>query len=468
MIAHAGESQPVDKEIGDDVFASTILLSGKVGIQVEKAGSETVAAQIGDILTRTADFKSQVLSRSEKIVNQGAGPTLALSALTLPILGPQSAVAMLFASFGYHMRIAGPLGVLNFLRIASENGILIKDGRSIELLSGIDTFVFDKTGTLTEEIPTVGTLYTCNDLAEDELLTIAAAAEYKQAHPIAQAIRQEAKKRGLTLPAIHDAKVEVGYGLKVRLTTWLEQPTDKLIRVGSARFMETEGIAIPNDIKQAEERCHAEGYSLVYVAIDEQLGGAIELHPTIRPEAQEIVRELQARNISIYIISGDHKKPTKKLAQALGIEHYFAEVLPQDKASLIEQLQKEGKSVCFVGDGINDSIALKQANVSISLRGASTIATDTAGIILMDGSLKQLISLLDIAQNLDANLSRGTIMTIVPGIICVGGVLFLHLGVVSAIIWYNIALWASVSNALLPYLSYAKSPKSLPDSSPTS
>ncbi len=113
--------------------------------------------------------------------------------------------------------------------------------------------------------------------------------------------------------------------------------------------------------------------------------GAIELHPTIRPEAKEIIRELQERNISIYIISGDHKKPTKKLAEALGIEHYFAEVLPQDKASLLSQLQDEGKSVCFVGDGINDSIALKQANVSISLRGASTIATDTAGIILMDG-----------------------------------------------------------------------------------
>lgn len=448
--ALTGESQPIDKQMGDQVLASTILLSGQVRIQVEKAGRDTVAAQIGDILTRTADFKSQVLSRSEKIVHQGAAPTLAISALTWPILGVQSAVAVLFASFGYHMRIAGPLSVLNFLRMASENGILIKDGRSIELLSQVDTFVFDKTGTLTEEVPSVGQLYTCNGLSENDLLTIAAAAEYKQAHPIAQAIRREASKRGLRPPAIADAKVEVGYGLKVRLAAWEEQATDKLILVGSARFMLLCGIAIPSAIKKVEESCHEEGYSLVYVAVDEQLGGAIELHPTIRPEAREIIRDLAQRNISLVIISGDHKKPTKKLAEELGIEHYFAEVLPQDKASLIEQLQNEGKSVCFVGDGINDSIALKQANVSISLQGASSIATDTAGIILMDGTLNNVIGLLDIAQNLDTNLSRGTIMTIVPGIICVGGVFFIHLGVVSAILLYNIALWASVLNALLP------------------
>ena len=177
--ALTGESQPVEKGVGDPVLASTVVLEGKIYVNVEKAGQDTVAAQIGEILNQTADFKSQVLARSEKIVNQGATPTLAISALTLPFLGTQSALAVLFASFGYHMRIAGPLSVLNFLGIASENGILIKDGRSIELLSDVDTFVFDKTGTLTKEVPSIGKLYTCHGYSENKLLTVAAAAEYK-------------------------------------------------------------------------------------------------------------------------------------------------------------------------------------------------------------------------------------------------------------------------------------------------
>ena len=379
-----GESQPVEKAIGDTAFASTVVLSGQVHIQVEKAGKETVAAQIGDILNHTADFTSTIQSRGEKVIDRGAVPTLGFSAFALPVLGTAQAVAVLYASFGYHMRIAAPISVLNFLRIASQNGVLIKDGRSLELLSEIDTIVFDKTGTLTEEVPTVGTIYTCHDYGENDVLTYAAAAEYKQTHPIAQAIQQEAHSRELIVPSISEAKYEVGYGLKVLVGGTLAKQ-GVLVRVGSARFMSMEGITIPADIKKIEAACHAEGNSFVYVALDNQLGGAIELRPTVRPEAKKLTRALRKRHISIVIISGDHEKPTKKLAESLGIDHYFAEVLPQDKAQLIEQLQEKGKSVCFVGDGINDSIALKKANVSISLCGASTIATDTAGIILMDG-----------------------------------------------------------------------------------
>ncbi|MGB0384414.1 MAG: heavy metal translocating P-type ATPase [Ardenticatenaceae bacterium] len=442
-----GESQPVEKGMGDSAFASTIVLEGKIGIQVEKAGASTVAAQIGEILNSTADFKSSVQARGETIIDQGATPTLALSVLALPLLGVQSALAVLYAAFGYQMRIAAPLSVLNFLRIASEKGVLIKDGRSLELLSTVDTFVFDKTGTLTKEVPTVGTIYTCHGYDENEVLAIAAAAEEKQSHPIAFAIRQEADERNLIVPAMSDARYDVGYGLKVSIK-------EQLIRVGSGRFIEMESITIPAHIKQIEESAHAEGHSLVYVAIDKQLAGAISLKPTIRPEAKSIVSALKQRNMSIVIISGDHHGPTKKLAQELGIECYFAEVLPQDKASLVEQLQQEGQSVCFVGDGINDSIALKKANVSISLRGASTVATDSASIILMDETLNKLIPLLDIAQNLDRNLKQSTVMTVVPGLICVGGVFFFHFGLVSSIVLYNMALMSSVSNAMWPLFKH--------------
>ncbi len=444
-----GESQPVEKTEGEDVFASTVILSGKISVRVEKAGSETLAAQIGNILHHTADFKRSIQSRGEAVVNKWSFPTLGFSALGLLTLGPTAAVAICNVGFGYPMRVAAPLSVLNYFQITSRSGILVKDGRALELLSKVDTVVFDKTGTLTEEVPHVGQLYTCGAISEDELLTYAAASEQKQSHPIALAILQEAKKRGLSLPTVDDAQIEMGYGLKVRIA-------GRSIKIGSTRFMEMEGITIPTRIREIQDSCHEQGYSLVYVGVDGELAGVIELHPTIRPEAKRIIAELRARNLSLYIISGDHEMPTRKLATELGIDHYFAETLPENKADLIAGLQAKGKSVCFVGDGINDSIALKKANVSISLSGASTIATDTAGIILMDGSLKQLNYLFELAHDLDRNLNRSFLLSLVPGLVCVGGVFFLNWGIITSIMLYNIAVASSLTNAMLPLLRHSK------------
>ncbi|MEM7532946.1 MAG: heavy metal translocating P-type ATPase [Chloroflexota bacterium] len=453
-----GESQPVEKGVGEEVFATTILLSGKIHVKVEKAGEETLAAQIGDILNHTADFKQSVLSRGEAVANKWSWPTLGFSSLAFFLLNPTSAIAVCNVGFGCPMKIAAPLGVLNYFQIASRNGILIKDGRSLELLSQVDTVVFDKTGTLTEEQPHVGQIYTCIDISADELLTYAAATEQKQTHPIALAILQEAKKRGLTLPTVDEAQVEMGYGLTVRIA-------ERVINIGSSRFMEMTETTIPTNISEIQQDCHEQGYSLVYVAMDGQLVGAIELHPTIRPEAKQIIGALRKRNFSLYIISGDHETPTKNLATVLGIDHYFAETLPENKADLIAGLLAEGKSVCFVGDGINDSIALKKATVSVSMCGASTVATDAASIVLMDGSLKQFNTLFDLAYDLDKNLSNSTTISFIPGLIGIGGVFFLHWGILSTVILYNVGVVASLINAMMPLLRHHRL---LPDAPPLS
>lgn len=447
--ALTGESQPVEKMEGDLVLAGTVLIEGRICVRVEKTGVDTMATQIGKILEHTVDYKSSIQSKGERIVDQATVPTLVASAVALPLLGPSAATAVLYASFGYQMRLIAPISVLNFLRIASQKGILIKDGRSLELLSDVDIAVFDKTGTLTQEVPTVGKIIPAHGYNEDELLRLAAAAEYKQTHPIALAIQQEAHNRELNLPPVTETQVEVGYGLKVHLE-------NRRILVGSQRFLAMEGIVIPATVLTIQEHAHEEGHSLVYIAIDDHLGGVIELCPTVRPEASSIINELRKRKITTYIISGDHETPTRKLTQTLGIDHYFAETLPQDKAQLIEQLQAAGKSVCFIGDGINDSIALKKANVSISMRGASAVATDTADILMMDGTLNQLIPLFDIAADMDRNFSRSTVMGMVPGIICVGGVFFFHFGLVSAILLYNLSLVMSLGNAMLPWIKHQR------------
>ena len=192
------------------------------------------------------------------------------------------------------------------------------------------------------------------------------------------------------------------------------------------------------------------------VAINDELAGALELHATVRKEAKAVISQLRQRGIqSMYIISGDHEAPTQKLAKELGIDNYFATVLPEDKADLIKQLQAQGKYVCYIGDGINDSIALKQAHVSISLRGASTIATDTAAIILMDGNLSQLDQLFDIAEQFENNLRRTLMITILPGFISMSGVLFLHFGIITTILLNQIGLAVGMANTMLPFVKGA-------------
>ncbi|MGB0386628.1 MAG: heavy metal translocating P-type ATPase [Ardenticatenaceae bacterium] len=442
-----GEGQLAEKSIGDEVFASTVVLSGKVTIRVEKTGSETVAAQIGHILNNTADFNLSIQSRVESFLNKVVPGLLVLSGASLPWLGLNGAVGMLWCCPGFRMFIVGPMGMLNYLHILSRQGILIKDGRSLEQLSNIDTIVFDKTGTLTEEMPVVNQIFSCSHplgkLSEEQLLTYAAAAEYRQTHPIANAILHAADERDLDVPQIDDIHYEVGYGVKVKLN-------ERIIRVGSARFMQMCGITIPVEIKKQQARCQQSGYSLVYVAIDEQLAGTIELMPKVRPEVKEVIRALSQSGKTLYIISGDHETPTRRLAEELGIDYYFANILPENKAALVKQLQESGRSVCFIGDGINDAIALKQADVSISLRGATTIAMDTADIVLMDGSLSQLVDLFELGQEFNANLNHSFMMTTIPEIMIIAGTFFFGWGLLTAVIFESFFWLPQLGNVMWP------------------
>ncbi len=416
-----GEAQPVERSPGDTVFASTILLAGKLSVRVDKAGDQTVAAKIGEILNRTASYQLALQSRGSKLAHDSAVPTLALGGLALATLGPESALAAVNSSFGVTVRISAPIAMLNLLNIASQNAILLKDGRSLELLSDVDTVLFDKTGTLTLAQPNVVAVHSTSGFDEARLLTFAAAAEHRQTHPIALAILAEAQARGLTLPDISNARYDVGYGIKVELAK-------QTIHVGSDRFMRLTGIHVPPSLQDQLVASHTRGHSFIMVAVDGKLAGAIELQPTIRPEAQAVIQRLKHRGLKMMIISGDHEEPTRRLAETLGLDRYFANVLPEGKASLVEQLQAEGRSVCFIGDGINDAIALKKANVSVSLRGATTVATDVAQVVLMQESLRQLPYLFELSEDMERSLKAGYAAGMVPGVINVLGVFFLGWG----------------------------------------
>ncbi|MBI1298545.1 heavy metal translocating P-type ATPase [bacterium] len=458
-----GESQPAEKYMGDSVLASTVVLSGKIQVQVEKAGNETSAAQIVGILQQVSRTRISFSSRVQNFVDNMTLPMLGVGGSALLLLGTQGAASVLSVGVGSVARFGGPLSMLNYLNVAARHGLLIKDARSLELLRHVDTVVFDKTGTLTLEQPHVSRIYTWTNgnghpISEDILLLYAAAAESKQSHPIAKAIVQAARQRDLTLPAIEDAHLEVGYGIKVRLTSSVNGNgqiapaalVEKVIHVGSRRYMQMEGISEPAELEALQAKCHDLGHSLVLVGVDGHVAGALELQPTIRPEALEAITALKDRGVGLYIISGDHAAPTSMLAATLGIERYFAGVLPQDKAGLVEQLKAEGRNVCFVGDGINDALALGKANVSVSLSGASTLAIDTAQVVLMSQDLRHLSFLLQLAKEFDQSLEWLFRLTLVPVATVIASTFLLHTGIYTAITAWQLGMMTGIGIGFLP------------------
>jgi heavy metal translocating P-type ATPase len=442
--ALTGESTPAEKGVGDQVFASTIMVAGKVQVAVERSGGETATAKIAQILNKTAGYTLASQHKGEQLADKVVIPTLAVGALAYATIGPQGAAAVLNSDMGTGIRMAAPLAMLSTLALCAQRGVLVKDGRALDLLCEVDTVLFDKTGTLTRERPEIGRILPANGHAELQILRYAAAAERKFHHPIALAILEKANEEGLELPLGDSMQYKVGYGISVGID-------GHLVRVGSRRFMDMEGIALTPEVEEVLEEAHREGHTMVMVAVDDALGGALELRASVRPEVPEIIRGLRARGIKhIAIISGDHDAPTRRLAEQLGMDRYFAQVLPTDKADYVERLQQEGCKVCFVGDGINDAIALKKANVSISLRGATSIATDTAHVVFMEPGLGKLCELLDIARDLEANVRTSWVLILAPNILCIVGAFTMGFGIAMSVLTNNVAALAALANGIRP------------------
>lgn len=422
-----GESVLAEKIVGDKVLATTLVISGKIFVIIEHAGIDTTAAKIGEILKHTASYKTSIQSRSEQWANKAAVPLLGAAGILLPIIGILPATTILYSSPGNAIKTFASLQTFNYLIFLSKQGILVKDGRALEELRKVDTVLFDKTGTLTIEQPTVGKIITCDELSETQVLSYAAAAEHKLTHPIARAILKHAEDNELPIIPIENAHYQMGYGITVH-------EKNAIIQVGSLRFMVMEGISVPSIIKQTQTDCHKLGHSVVAVAVNKQIKGVIEIKPQLRPEIKAMLKKMRKQKVRhIGIVSGDHKKPTQQLAEELEMDSYFHDVLPQEKAAIIKKMQKEGKTICFVGDGINDSIAIKQANVSISFSDASAITVDLAQIVLMDGNISHLPVLFEVAKNLSTDTKR--ILALLGGIATLSnvGAVFMQMHVIGAV-----------------------------------
>ncbi|MCG8615926.1 MAG: heavy metal translocating P-type ATPase [Desulfobacterales bacterium] len=445
--AFTGESYPVEKGMGEPVFASTLILTGQLQVRVEKSGHDTAIGRIGKILADSLKGKTQTQLRGEELAEKANLPFLAMAGAGLLISGPVGAMVILSGNTIQAIRLLAPLATINYQSLASHRQILVKQGQCLEQISTIDTFLFDKTGTLTDGELTVRHLHCVHpEYGEKEILFYAALAEHQLTHPIARAIVRYAKETGLDVENLDNIDYRQGFGIVVKYR-------DQTIHVGSARFLETEGISLSEATLSRQKDIFAQGRSLVMVAINRDVAGLIELGATIRPDVRRVFDTLRQKGIKhIGIVSGDHAAPTENLAKELGADYVFAEVLPEDKADIVGQFRSEGRTVCFIGDGVNDAIAMQQADLSISLRGATTLATDVADIILTDPDLHRLNDLLDISRRLEKNLKRSLgICYLGMGTVLLGSVLAKMDILTAMCIHFGLGSTA-IGNAMLPLM----------------
>lgn len=441
-----GESAPVERSEGEEVFASTLLVAGKALVKALKTGEYTYASQIIEIINTAAKHKVKAQSTGERLADRMVIPTLCMGAVGLLTAGPDALLAIVNADYGTGIRIAAPIAVLSHLAIAAKQGVLIKEAHVLERLKDTDVVLFDKTGTLTKEVPEVSRIISADgSFEETNILLYAAAAEQKFSHPISRALLEKAEQLAMILPPRNESEYHVGFGIKVGIY-------DDLVKVGSSRYIARERIDIPESIQKELRNTRAQGNSAILVAVNEKLVGMIEFQSSRRPEAGIVIDKLRKRGIrEIVLISGDHEAPTRYLADKLGVDRYFAGILPQEKAEYVRLLQKEGKKVIMVGDGVNDSVALSCADIGISISGASTIALDVSDVVFMDGDLRKFDYLFDISDAFNRNVKRSFLMILIPNTLCIAMAFFRLAGLSASMVLNNGFNLLSAINGMLPY-----------------
>ncbi|OLB98413.1 MAG: hypothetical protein AUH30_07735 [Candidatus Rokubacteria bacterium 13_1_40CM_68_15] len=389
-----GEALPVERISGDAVFAATRVEHGEMQVRVDRVGLETAVGRIIQAIEAAADEKPDIQVFAERLADREVGRTLGLAALgTVVARSVDAGVAILVADYGTAARVGIPTAVLAAMKRAAGEGVLVKGPRTLETLARIDTVVFDKTGTLTSGTPRVARVV-CYSRALDEntLVRLVAAAEHGFQHPIARAVRRLAAERQLHVPAPTATVAQIGLGVDVNVE-------GRHILIGSRRFMESRGVRLA--AAEADERAaHRIGGAATFVAIDGELAGLLMLQDELRPEARDAVTALKARQMrDIILLTGDHPEPSRVIAESLGLGKHYAELSPEEKAKLIRRLKEEGRVVAMVGDGVNDALALDEADVGIAVPGGAEVASAAADVVLMSGGLDRVVRALDLAAD---------------------------------------------------------------------
>lgn len=408
-----GEAMPVLRKPGQMAYASTLVREGSLYIRADRLSSETRAGQILKVMEEAPVHDTRIGNYAAAIADRMVVPTLLMAAGAFALTrNPARAASILTLDFATGIRISVPTTVLAALTYAARRGILIRSGHTLEQLAKVDAVVFDKTGTLTQGEPVVVSVETLGDgTSATDVISMAAAAEQRLTHPVAEAVVRYAKERGAKIADRGKWDYQIGRGVRAEID-------GQTILVGSRHFMESEGIDLAA-LHSKYQALQANGHSVIYVASEGQLCGAIAYRDPLRPESQEVIHALKrADNMEVHLLTGDNQHTAAAVAHELGIAstHTYAEAFPEQKVAVVNGLHAEGKTVAFVGDGINDSPALAYADVSVSFANGSDVARETADVVLMENNLRGLPEAIAIARQAMYLIHQNTGLVAVPNL----------------------------------------------------
>ena len=397
-----GESVPVKKENGMYVYAGTAIEEGEITLCVKKTAGSTRFERIVTMIEESEQLKSTAEGKAATLADALVPWSLGGTVLTwLLTRNTAKALSILMVDFSCALKLAMPLSVLSAMREAGAYHITVKGGKYMEAVAAADTIVFDKTGTLTKAKPQVADVVVFNGQDKDELLRIAACLEEHFPHSMANAVVNEAVKRGLVHQEMHS---RVDYIVAHGIATYVG---DERVVIGSHHFVfEDEGCRIPEDGKEAFEGLSTE-YSHLYLAIGGMLAAAICIEDPLREEADAVISALHRQGISkIVMMTGDSGRTARAIAARVGVDEYYSEVLPEDKAGFVEAEKEKGRKVIMIGDGINDSPALSAADAGIAISEGAEIAREIADITISEDNLYQLVTLRAISRGLMDRIDR--------------------------------------------------------------
>ena len=389
-----GESLPVRRETGKTVYAGTVLEEGELEILVKAVSGSTRFEKIVTMIEDSEKLKSALESKAEHLADKLVPYTLLGTGIVgLVTRNVTKALSVLMVDFSCALKLAMPIAVLSAIREAGQHGITVKGGKYLEAVAEADTIVFDKTGTLTKAKPTVKEVVVFGDYPEDESLRIAACLEEHFPHSMAKAVVDAAKKRKLYHEEMH-SKVE--YIVAHGISSYIEE---KKVVIGSSHFVfEDEDCRIRPEMQVRFDALPSE-YSHLYLAIDGELTAVICIEDPLREEAADMVRMLKEEGLKkVVMMTGDSERTAASIARRVGVDEYYSEVLPEDKARFVEKEKEAGKKVIMIGDGINDSPALSAADAGIAISDGAEIAREIADITIAADDLRVIVTLKKLAN----------------------------------------------------------------------
>ncbi|MDM5187082.1 heavy metal translocating P-type ATPase [Bacillus sp. DX4.1] len=400
-----GESIPVDKQSGDTLIGATINKNGTLTMRAEKIGKDTALASIIKIVEEAQGSKAPIQRMADTISGIFVPIVVAVAAIAFLIwyFGitphdlPQSlevAIAVLVIACPCALGLATPTSIMVGTGKGAEKGILFKGGEYLEATHKINAVLLDKTGTVTKGRPEVTDVMSL----QDDMLLLAASAENVSEHPLASAIVEYGKQNNIALLPVEEFRAVPGHGIEANID-------GKQVVIGTRKLMSEHSIDMAT-YEQAMSELEADGKTVMLVAISGQFTGMISVADTIKESSKEAIHTMQSAGIDVYMVTGDNKRTAEAIAKQVGIDHVYAEVLPQQKADIVEQLQEQGKRVAMVGDGINDAPALAKANIGMAIGTGADVAIEAADVTLVGGDLGHIPQAIDLSQKTMKNIRQ--------------------------------------------------------------